>query len=129
VRDKALGKKAGRPAQAIVYLEDYFNETTGFTAMERTTGWDAAMVAEMMAHGQTFYWAGSVRVLCQHSHLGMSCANGFSHPGNCGTGVVLLSGNFLGSLIFPIAIKTSIDSRASGRNFLRGGRAGTPMAA
>jgi len=28
--------------------------------MERTTGWDAAIVAEMMAHGQTSRGAGGV---------------------------------------------------------------------
>ena len=60
VRVKALGKKAGRPAKAEVELEDRFDETTGFTAMERTTGWDAAIVAEMMAHGLTPRGAGGV---------------------------------------------------------------------
>jgi len=60
VRVKALGKKGGRPAKAEVELEDHFDETTGFTAMERTTGWDAAIVAEMMAHGLTLRGAGGV---------------------------------------------------------------------
>jgi hypothetical protein len=31
--------------------------------MERTTGWDAAIVAEMMAHGQTPRGAGGVETL------------------------------------------------------------------
>ena len=60
VRVKALGKKGGRPTQAIVELVDRFDEKTGFTAMERTTGWDAAIVAEMMAHGVTPRGAGGV---------------------------------------------------------------------
>ena len=60
VRVKALGKKGGKPAQAVVELEDRFDEETGFTAMERTTGWDAAIVAEMMAHGLTPRGAGGV---------------------------------------------------------------------
>jgi lysine 6-dehydrogenase len=60
VRVKALGKKGGQPAQAVVELVDRFDEQTGFTAMERTTGWDAAIVAEMMAHGQTPRGAGGV---------------------------------------------------------------------
>jgi lysine 6-dehydrogenase len=60
VRVKALGKKGGKPAQAVVELEDRFDEQTGFTAMERTTGWDAAIVAEMMAHGSTPRGAGGV---------------------------------------------------------------------
>jgi lysine 6-dehydrogenase len=60
VRVKAQGKKDGKPAQALVELVDYFDEKTGFTAMERTTGWDAAIVAEMMAHGLTPRGAGGV---------------------------------------------------------------------
>ena len=60
VRVKALGKKDGHAAQALVELVDRFDEQTGFTAMERTTGWDAAIVAEMMAHGQTPRGAGGV---------------------------------------------------------------------
>jgi lysine 6-dehydrogenase len=60
VRVKALGKKDGQAAQALVELVDRFDEQTGFTAMERTTGWDAAIVAEMMAHGQTPRGAGGV---------------------------------------------------------------------
>ncbi len=60
VRVKAFGKKGGRPSKAEVELEDHFDETTGFTAMERTTGWDAAIVAEMMAHGLTPRGAGGV---------------------------------------------------------------------
>jgi len=63
VRVKALGKKGGKPAEAVVELEDHFDEKTGFTAMERTTGWDAAIVAEMMAHGITPRGAGGVESL------------------------------------------------------------------
>ncbi len=60
VRVKALGKKDGLPAQALVELIDYYDEKTGFTAMERSTGWSGAIVAEMMAHGQTKRGAGGV---------------------------------------------------------------------
>jgi lysine 6-dehydrogenase len=60
VRVKALGIKAGNPAQALVEFVDYFDEKTGFTAMERTTGWDAAIVAGMMARGLTPRGAGGV---------------------------------------------------------------------
>jgi len=63
VRVKALGKKAGKPAQALLELVDYFDEQTGFTAMERTTGWDAAIVAGMMARGLTPRGAGGVESL------------------------------------------------------------------
>ncbi len=52
IRVKCLGEKNGRPAQAQVDLMDFFDETTGFTAMERTTGWDISIVAIMMADRQ-----------------------------------------------------------------------------
>jgi lysine 6-dehydrogenase len=60
VRVKALGKKNGKDAEALVEMIDYYDEETGFTAMERGTGWSAAIVAEMMARGQTPRGAGGV---------------------------------------------------------------------
>jgi lysine 6-dehydrogenase len=60
VRVKVTGKKGGRDAESLVELIDYFDEQTGFTAMERTTGWSAAIVAGMMARGQTPRGAGGV---------------------------------------------------------------------
>ncbi|MFX1508592.1 MAG: saccharopine dehydrogenase C-terminal domain-containing protein, partial [Promethearchaeota archaeon] len=53
IRVKCLGEKDGRPAQAQVDLLDFYDEETGFTAMERITGWDISIVAIMMANGQT----------------------------------------------------------------------------
>jgi lysine 6-dehydrogenase len=53
IRVRAVGRKDGQPAEAVLDLMDFFDEETGFTAMERTTGWDAAIVAGMMARGQT----------------------------------------------------------------------------
>ena len=53
VRVKAVGKKNGKPAEALVELIDFYDEATGFTAMQRTTGWDGAIVAIMNARGQT----------------------------------------------------------------------------
>jgi len=60
VRVRAVGKKEGRDAEAVVELIDHFDEETNFTAMERGTGWSAAIVAEMMAHGLTPRGAGGV---------------------------------------------------------------------
>jgi lysine 6-dehydrogenase len=60
VRVKALGKKDGRQAEAFVEMIDTYDEITGFTAMERSTGWSAAIVAEMMAAGETLPGAGGV---------------------------------------------------------------------
>lgn len=60
VRVQAIGKKDGYDAEALVEVIDRYDEVTGFTAMERGTGWSAAIVAEMMAHGQTLRGAGGV---------------------------------------------------------------------
>lgn len=60
VRIKAAGQKDGRPAAALVELIDFYDEVTGFTAMERTTGWSAAIVVAMMARGLTPRGAGGV---------------------------------------------------------------------
>jgi lysine 6-dehydrogenase len=53
IRIRAIGRKAGRRTEVVLDLMDFYDEDTGFTAMERTTGWDAAIVAGMMARGQT----------------------------------------------------------------------------
>ena len=60
IRIRAVGRKDGRPAEALVELIDYFDESSGFSAMERMTGWTAAIAVEMMAHGQTPHGAGGV---------------------------------------------------------------------
>jgi lysine 6-dehydrogenase len=60
VRVKAYGKKDGREAEAFVEMIDYFDDITGFSAMERGTGWSAAIVAEMMAKGGAPRGAGGV---------------------------------------------------------------------
>ncbi len=53
IRVKALGRKDGRPAQAQLDLVDRFDDSTGFTAMERTTGWDGSIKTIMNARGVT----------------------------------------------------------------------------
>jgi lysine 6-dehydrogenase len=63
VRVKAEGVKDGRPASAWVEVIDYYDEATRFTAMERGTGWSAAIVAEMAARGETPWGAGGVEVM------------------------------------------------------------------
>jgi lysine 6-dehydrogenase len=60
VRVQARGKKDGREAEAFVEVIDAYDEQTGFTAMERSTGWSAAIVAGMMARGETPRGAGGV---------------------------------------------------------------------
>ena len=53
VRVLAKGRKDGRPARALVEVIDRFDEATGFTAMERTTGWDGSIKAILGARGVT----------------------------------------------------------------------------
>jgi lysine 6-dehydrogenase len=53
VRVLARGRKNGRAAEVVVELIDRFDEPTGFTAMERTTGWDGSIKAILNAHGVT----------------------------------------------------------------------------
>jgi lysine 6-dehydrogenase len=53
IRIRATGRKEGTRTEVVLDLLDFYDEETGFTAMERTTGWDAAIVAGMMARGQT----------------------------------------------------------------------------
>jgi len=62
IRVLAKGKKAGRPSEALVDLVDRYDPETGFTAMERCTGWSAAIVAGMMARGETPKGAAGVEV-------------------------------------------------------------------
>ncbi len=52
VRVRAVGKKEGRKTEAVVELIDYYDEKTGFSAMQRTTGWHLSIVASMMAKGE-----------------------------------------------------------------------------
>lgn len=60
VRVEAIGKKDGEDAKALVQIIDRYDEDTGFTAMERCTGWSAAIVGEMMARGEIPRGAGGV---------------------------------------------------------------------
>ena len=53
VRVLAKGRKDGRPAGVVVELIDRMDEATGFTAMERTTGWDGSLKAILNAQGIT----------------------------------------------------------------------------
>ncbi|MFA5896616.1 MAG: saccharopine dehydrogenase C-terminal domain-containing protein [Thermoplasmata archaeon] len=51
-RVRALGQKDGQAAEAVVELVDRYDPSTGFTSMERLTGWHAAIAAEMIAMGR-----------------------------------------------------------------------------
>lgn len=51
LRVACRGRKAGKPAEVVIDLLDFLDPATGFTAMERTTGFPAALVVAALAHG------------------------------------------------------------------------------
>lgn len=53
VRILGRGLKDGAEREVVVDLIDRYDEATGFTAMERTTGWHAAIICAAQARGQT----------------------------------------------------------------------------
>jgi len=52
IRASCTGVKGNRDVEATVELIDYYDEETGFTAMQRLTGWHASMVAILATHGR-----------------------------------------------------------------------------
>lgn len=62
MRVKCTGEKSGRPAEATAEIIDYFDEKTGFRAMERLTGWHASIMAILAAHGKIAKGAVSVEL-------------------------------------------------------------------
>lgn len=52
IRARAVGKKDDRAAVAVADLVDRYDEATGFTAMERLTGWHCAVVMLLQARGE-----------------------------------------------------------------------------
>lgn len=53
LRAHAVGLKSGRKTNAFVELIDYYDPDTGFTSMQRTTGWHLSIVASLVAQGRT----------------------------------------------------------------------------
>jgi lysine 6-dehydrogenase len=51
MRAVGVGERAGRPARVTVDLVDRYDPDTGFTAMERLTGWHASIVMALQAQG------------------------------------------------------------------------------
>ncbi len=52
IRAHAIGRKDGRAAAVTIDLIDRYDPVTGFSAMERTTGWHLSIVAALMAQGR-----------------------------------------------------------------------------
>lgn len=53
LRVDVLGKKGEKPVRHRSLIVDYQDERTGFSAMERTTAFSAAIVTSLMARGRT----------------------------------------------------------------------------
>jgi lysine 6-dehydrogenase len=53
MRVKCVGETKGLPASATVDLVDRYDEATGFTAMQRLTGWHASIMTIAAARGET----------------------------------------------------------------------------
>ncbi|MBZ0283424.1 MAG: saccharopine dehydrogenase NADP-binding domain-containing protein [Anaerolineae bacterium] len=49
MRARGTGEKAGKDLSLVIDLVDRYDEATGFTAMERLTGWHAAIMAQFIA--------------------------------------------------------------------------------
>ena len=52
IRVVGYGKKDGKDTTVTIDLIDYYDEETGFTAMERLTGWHCAIMMGFQARGQ-----------------------------------------------------------------------------
>jgi len=52
IRTKCIGERSTRTVEAIVELVDYYDEETGFTAMQRLTGWHASIIAILATQGK-----------------------------------------------------------------------------
>ena len=52
MRAVGVGEKDGRPARVTVDLVDRYDPATGFTGMERLTGWHAAIMMALQAKGR-----------------------------------------------------------------------------
>jgi lysine 6-dehydrogenase len=52
LRVSCTGERDGQPCAVVYDLLDFHEEKTGFSAMERTTGFSAAIVASLLAQGK-----------------------------------------------------------------------------
>jgi lysine 6-dehydrogenase len=51
-RARGIGKRDGKETAVTIDLIDYYDEATGFTSMERLTGWHCAMMTQFQARGR-----------------------------------------------------------------------------
>jgi lysine 6-dehydrogenase len=88
IRVYASGRKTGQPATAIVQLVDRYDPATGFSSMERMTGWHASIVASLIAHGQIRHGVVSVEIgLPGHKFVEAAKLRGFEVSAEIEAGV------------------------------------------
>ncbi len=63
------GRKAGQPARATVDMRVVRDRKLGFSAMEETTGWHAAIVAHLMARGRIATGAAPVELATDSAEM------------------------------------------------------------
>jgi len=63
------GRKAGRATRAIVDMRVVRDRKLGFSAMEETTGWHAAIVAHLMARGRIAVGAAPVELATDSAEI------------------------------------------------------------
>jgi len=66
---RVTGRKAGRPARSIVDMRVVRDRRLGFSAMEETTGWHAAIVAHLMASGRIAPGAAPVELATDNAEM------------------------------------------------------------
>jgi lysine 6-dehydrogenase len=52
IKISAEGKRGGKECSAVLELIDEFDNETGFTSMQRLTGWHASSIAILSAKGE-----------------------------------------------------------------------------
>lgn len=52
IRTRGVGMKNGHKTEVLIDLVDYFDEETGFTAMERLTGWHCSIMMMFQVNGE-----------------------------------------------------------------------------
>lgn len=52
IRVKVVGTRNDEPTEVIIDLVDRYDETTGFTAMEKITGWHTSIMAQLIVGGE-----------------------------------------------------------------------------
>jgi lysine 6-dehydrogenase len=62
MRVKCIGRTKGRPAEATIELVDRYDEKTGFTAMQRLTGWHGSILLIAAVNGLVRQGAVSVEL-------------------------------------------------------------------